>query len=229
MGTDIHYFAEKRVGDRWEPAFKMCNEAVDQDEEGEWPGEDFYFGSERNYELFQILAGIVEKETGLTSRGFEPISPPRGLPDDLSAEGAATAADTVDPEDGYFGHSWLMLRELMEFPWREKRREFIGFVNAENYRLFQSEQPFRMHQVSPKVLYSCADLKSYPLSEWDVVSNDEMDRRLREGTVSDRTWTKIIYTQSYAIAGHYILEDTIPKLSQVGSPEDVRVVFWFDC
>lgn len=76
-----------------------------------------------------------------------------------------------------------------------------------------------MQQISPKVIHSCANLKSYPVLERDVVSNDEMDRRLKKGTVADNTWTQITYTPSYSVAGHYILKDTIPKLSQVGPPD----------
>ncbi|NUQ66467.1 MAG: hypothetical protein HUU20_28735 [Pirellulales bacterium] len=62
-------------------------------------------------------------ETGLTSRGFEPISPPRGLPVDLSQEIRAMARDPNDPETwekySLFGHSWLLLKELIDFPWKE--------------------------------------------------------------------------------------------------------------
>ena len=125
--------------------------------------------------------------------------------------------------------SWLLLKELIDFPWHEKQRTFVGFVDAENYPKFAAGQPFRYRQVSPKVLYSCDDLKQYPLPEWDVVSNDEMQRRLDSGTVTDETWTKITYHQSYAVPGHWILVDTIPKLSKVGPPEGVRVVFHFGC
>ena len=79
------------------------------------------------------------------------------------------------------------------------------------------------------MLYSCDDLKEYPLPEWDVVSNEEMQRRIDESTTTEHCWTKITYHQSYAIPGHGILVDTIPKLSKVGPPEGVRVVFHFCC
>ncbi len=233
MGTDIIYLAEKRVGDHWEPAFDTYYEPDDPDEprfldhEGE-----FYFGAERNYELYQILAGTVDKETGLTSRGFEPISPPRGYPDDLSDAVREQWGIPRDPaghsrssDDG----SWLLLKELIDFPWQEKQRTFVGYANAENYAKFAAGQPFKYRQVSPKVLYSCDDLKKYPLPEWDVVSNEEMQRRVDNSTVTDETWTKITYHQSYAIPGHGILVDTIPKLSKVGPPDGVRVVFHFCC
>ncbi|MBM4092817.1 MAG: hypothetical protein FJ276_25925 [Planctomycetes bacterium] len=45
----------------------------------------------------------------------------------------------------------------------------------------------------------------------------------------ERLRTRIEYQESYANAGHGILVDTIPKLSQVGPPDGVRVVFCFSC
>lgn len=233
MGTDIFYLAEKRVDDHWEPAFETYYEPPDPDGQRILDHEEqFYFGGNRNYELYQILAGFVEQETGLTSRGFEPISPPRGYPEDVSEAIRQQWGDLDSPEardSGCFGLSWLLLKELIDFPWHEKQRTFVGYVNAENYRKFAAGQPFRFRQVSPKVLYSCDDLKEYPLPEWDVVSNEEMQRRIDSSTVTEQTWTKITYSQSYAIPGHGILVDTIPKLSQVGPPDGVRVVFHFCC
>ena len=236
MGTDIHYYAEKRTGDHWEPAFQTYYEDEnDLEDRSLWHGEQFYFGSDRNYELYQILSWTVDSDTGLTSRGFAPISPPRGLPADLSPEIRMIARDPNDPETwekhSLFGHSWLLLRELMDFPWKETFRRFIGFVNAEDYSLFRAGKPFRMQQVSPRVLYGCKDLDAYPKPEWNVVSNEQMEQMIRAATepVSDRLWTQIEYQESYAIPGHHILADTIPKLSKVGAPVDVRVIFWFSC
>ena len=110
MGTNIHYYAEKRTDGNWEPAFQTYYEDEnDPEERSLWHGEQFYFGSERNYE--------------------------------------------------------------------------------------------------------------------------QMERTILASTepVSDRLWTRIEYQESYAIPGHHILADTIPKLSEVGAPEDVRVTFWFSC
>lgn len=40
-------------------------------------------------------------------------------------------------------------------------------------------------------------------------------------------WTLVEFSENYAVTGQGILEDTIPKLSALGTPEQVRVVFWF--
>lgn len=234
MGTDIFYLAEKRVGDHWEPAFETFAFSDPDDPDGSrflYHEDEFYFGANRNYELYEILAGTIDKETGLTSRGFEPISPPRGYPDDLSDAVRQLWRDPADPKgcNGCYGFSWLLLKELIDFPWKEKERTFVGCADAENHPLFSSGQRFKYRQVSPKVLYSCQDLKDYPLPEWDIVSNEEMQWRIDSGTASEQTWTQITYSRSYAGPGQGILNDTIPKLSKVGPPDGVRVVFHFCC
>src|SRR5262249_51238283 len=115
MGTDISCFAERRTEQGWE----LCE------------GLEFYRGEERNYALFAILAGVKR----LTNAGFDSISPPRGLPPDLSP-GLGGRADFTD---GGFYHnaSWLTLKELQEFPWHEKQRAFTGWVDAEQYQVFR--------------------------------------------------------------------------------------------
>ena len=255
MGTDITYLAEKRVGDHWEPAFDTYLESGDPDEPRFlYHGNQFYFAGDRNYELYQILAGTVDAKTGLTSRGFEPISPPRGYPNDLSYAVRQVLGDPDGESPDSFGGSWLLLQELIEFPWKDKERTFIGLVDAENYSLFKAGQPFKMEQVTPQILYRCQDVKGSVASPKHVISNEEMESwiatetfdqpddlqaalsRMDEGLPSQPRYdprenlrTEIEYQQSYAIAGHGILVDTIPKLSKVGPPGGVRVVFDFSC
>ena len=114
------YLAEKRVDDHWEPAFETYYEPDDPDAERFLDHEEeFYFGGNRNYELYQILAGYVEPETGLTSRGFEPISPPRGYPEDVSDAVRQQWGDLDSPEardSGCFGLSWLLLQGTDRLP-----------------------------------------------------------------------------------------------------------------
>src|SRR4051794_19620445 len=105
MGTDIHCVAERRVEGAWEPC----------------PVE-FYCGEERNYALFAILAGVRR----MTNGGFEPIVPPRGLPPDMGGPGE-------DSGSCDHNHTWLTLRELLEFPWGTKMYPVDGFVRADQY------------------------------------------------------------------------------------------------
>ena len=187
MGTDIHYWAERRTESGWE----QCPL-------------DFYCGDERNYALFAILADVKR----MTNGGFEPIAPPRGFPPD-----SPLAAKSTEGGGGYYhNETWLSLRELLDFPWHEKKREFRGWVDAEQYQVFKKTgQPQRFVDQTA-----------------DLVSNEEMDRLLREGGKTEGFLTMITFGIPYAaFAGPFVTE-TLPKLQTLGSPDDVRLVMFFD-
>lgn len=105
MGTDIHLFVERRTPDGWE--------SLDTWIEGRrgyaYPSWDNRFYSDRNYDLFAVLADVRN------SGGFKPISPSRGLPGDLSPN-LRKYSQLGDNHN----HSWLMLRELVEYDWDQR-------------------------------------------------------------------------------------------------------------
>ncbi len=117
MGCDIHFYVERKVdnvwcsADRWEPN-------PDADEEGQPSltitySERFY--SDRNYDLFSILAD-VRNGSGFagcdTGDGFVPIDEPRGLPADVSEE---VLADSISWNGDGHSHSWFTVAELFEY------------------------------------------------------------------------------------------------------------------
>jgi hypothetical protein len=199
MGTDIHCFAERRTERGWE----LCR-GTETGPDGEQYALSFYCGEERNYALFAILAGVQR----MTNGGFEPVAPPRGLPADsltLKAEGLT--------DGGYYHNAtWLTLRELLEFPWQERRREFIGWVNAEQYALFkQNGAPGQFVEESAR-----------------CVSNAEMDRLLAAGADTAGVQTLVRFGIPYAVFAGPFVTETLPLLQQQGPPDDVRLVLYFD-
>jgi hypothetical protein len=64
---------------------------------------DFY----RQTACFAVLADIGNLK-------YKPISEPRGLPEDR---------DPVDTYIGEFGHSWLLLSEILAFDWDQKVKQ----------------------------------------------------------------------------------------------------------
>jgi len=102
MGADINAFAERRTADSWE----ICRRA---------DGSIFVppCVGDRDRVLFAALGAYP------WCPQVEPICPPRGLPVDLSAEGRDWAEQTVG-KPGYVGHSWLLVAELLAFPWAER-------------------------------------------------------------------------------------------------------------
>jgi hypothetical protein len=84
MGTDIHLYAEQRLGNgRWVALF------------------DSQVFIWRDYGLFTRLAGVRERE------GVVPISQPRGMPADASE----TVREGLSSGD-YHSHSWISGEEF---------------------------------------------------------------------------------------------------------------------
>jgi hypothetical protein len=110
MGTDIEMYAEKREAGSWKPCFPLRRGNLGD------PRMTVEYRNDRNYALFRILADVGR----LTNQGIVPVFKPRGLPDDLSPE-LATLADFIADYDFSHNYSWLLLRELLEFPWYEQR------------------------------------------------------------------------------------------------------------
>jgi hypothetical protein len=85
MGCDIHSRAERKVDGKWE----IINPGYEP------------FGW-RDYRVFAFLAGVRN------TFDIPPLSPPRGLPDDIADDG----------DDNYLGDhsfSWLAVQELLDF------------------------------------------------------------------------------------------------------------------
>lgn len=112
MGTDIH----GRVQMRWEANGKWEDECAIEDG--------------RNYAVFAMLAG-VRNDFGFagckTHAPLQPISEPRGLPDDNPE---------YKFEDWAFGdhsESWLTLREILDWPGWNEDMQMTGLVKREEY------------------------------------------------------------------------------------------------
>jgi hypothetical protein len=117
MGTDIYMYSERRG----ESAWLLCSPLTPD------PGvslpEPLPAGflapasiyDRRNYDLFAILAGV--RNCAHSAVPYQPIAAARGLPADLSDALAVWVARWGAVDDA----SWLLLRELEEFPWHDRR------------------------------------------------------------------------------------------------------------
>lgn len=98
MGCDIHLHVETKTPNGWREVESLC---------------DFY--NSRNYSLFYLLAGVRGPED------FEPISEPRGLPNDLSA----TVRLSVEGwECDAHSRTWFTLAELQAVDWSPTQSRF---------------------------------------------------------------------------------------------------------
>lgn len=69
-----------------------------------------------------------------TGDGFTPISEPRGLPEDVTAE-VKEASDRWGV-DGH-SHSWVILAELLAYDWQGQRTKLRGWVSGSDFRLWK--------------------------------------------------------------------------------------------
>lgn len=169
MGCDIHMEVEylDKIEGTWQRAEKLiANKYHDPGDPSsrsmireEWYGD-------RSYDLFAMLAnvrngrGFAGIPTGIP---IEPISQPRGIPEDCSDETQAF----VDywGEDGH-SHSYLSLQELAAVPWFENKITHFGCVTPNEYDRFR--------------VYGRPDSWSGAISgpHVEIVSNEEMAARI---------------------------------------------------
>jgi hypothetical protein len=237
MGCDIHLYVERRENGKWVPvADKIPNERYgeDYDQYGtetvsqfskstwdekypdEFKGLNNVFYQGRNYNLFAILANVRNGHgfAGVpTGKGFEPISMPRGLPDDVSQE--------VKRISDYWGidghsHSWLAARELLEFDYKGQTTESYAIVTKGQYKQFlKTDKP----------------PQRYAAGVWGlnirVVDNAEiMDTPYDDGI---EYYTRIAWPETYREAvGEHVFATLMANLKALSDLDNVRIVFWFD-
>ena len=124
MSCDIHAYVEVRREGKWEYIpiesdwQKNWRKRYLEDEDGGIAELDIG----RNYDLFAILAG-VRNGRGFagcdTGDGFNPISKPKGLPEDVSPEVARKSEEWG--VDGH-SHSWHTLADLLAYDLTQRTR-----------------------------------------------------------------------------------------------------------
>lgn len=248
MGCDIHLMVEKKLGtygdnqqySHWAVVRRMpmdndyarrMKEEKEKGEVGYWTrryrelelsgGTDHWFYDGRNYDLFAMLAdvrngyGFAGMDTG---DGFKPISQPKGIPDQSSS----AYEKLVDMWDGDgHSHSYLTLKELLEYDWKGQTTKKRGWVSPSEFETYTE-------QGKP-------DSWSGMVRGGGVihVSNAEMNEIINGNF--PKVPNKMYYTQieweiSYYDHASYFVDNLhlLQELSEDGIGEDVRIVFFFD-
>lgn len=185
MGCDIHLYVEKKTKGKWQHI-----------------AGNFY--DSRNYETFAILADVRN------GNGIKPISPPKGLPIDVSK--AVRQESDNWGRDGH-SHSYLTMQELSGFDW--KQVVYIGgIVDEQDYHLFKKT--------------------GHPPQSWcqgvsgpniEVVTPEEMEKPNTNG--KDR-FCRIRWPMVYNDEVDSGFVEMLEELKEMGKPDEVRIVFWFD-
>jgi len=224
MGCDIHTFIEVRENGTWK-YYDWEKEFQDGVYEDGSPRKDcgkiFYHPLHigRNYDLFAILASVRNDRrfAGIkTSEGLRPIEKPRGLPLDVTLE-VKEESDRWDI-DGH-SHSYMLLSELLTYDYDGQSTTQYGVVGKEGYQEWKE--------------------KGYPSSYSDAVSggmvrnisNAEMDDIIAGKTELDKNlshYTQVQWQETYREAVGESWFRMLEELAKLGSPDNVRLVFWFD-
>lgn len=230
MGCDIHFYVEKKVDGAW----KLQGELVNDDGCKYVSGPDFYDG--RNYNLFAILADVRNGRgfAGIkTGEGFNPISDPRGVPDDASDE-YKQLVDCWDA-DGH-SHSHHTLRQLLDYDWTQTTG-LQGWCSMDEYLPWAA---YGDKLSGPKGY--CGGVSGggvQHLTDEEAVALAEQYRALSWG--EHKSFIEGLGHGKYALAKwqeHYhqaagsFWARTIPKLLKLAGGtaglDDVRCVFFFD-
>lgn len=207
MGTDIHVHVEVRRNNKWE--YKMGLEL------------------DRNYDLFAMLAD-VRNGTGfagiVTGEGFNPISKPKGLPKDVSAE----VQERAEYWDGdAHSHSYLTTQELKEYDWNQKTKK-RGVITLAEFKRIEGKgapQSWFAAVSGPGTIYIQSPADKHLILHGFTGSVPQIAdvRNLGKTIYVEHEWET-----TYGEATGSFVKETIPLLGLVGAPEDVRIVFYFD-
>lgn len=238
MGCDIHAWAEVRQPDG---SWRVVTERVFPDpywreENAVEDGSKYYHGpttnrpiSRRNYNLFAVLADVRNGRgfAGIpTGMGFEPISKPKGVPDDATPEYQKEVQDWG--VDGH-SHSWLTVAEILEFFKKTRTTVLFGVFSEREY--------VKMLRTGKKSYSGFVDGQSavilnpeqYEEMLPDVFETLMTSKEPKKRDPDKHYFIRYAWEQSYEDSiGPSFFEDTLPALEKLGPTTDVRLVFFFD-
>jgi hypothetical protein len=170
---------------------------------------DWY--SQRNYYAFAILANVRHDH-------FNPISLPKGLPNDLSED--LKTKDCL----GEHSFSWLTVKEMIDFDWNQTV-ENTGIINWETF-VERMEKGITSEPES-----YCANVIGNNIkiiSESDALGKYKSIKEHDLQLLPFDYRVKIKWKQTYADAAGAFM-DVLEYLKKIDkNPENVRIVFGFD-
>lgn len=225
MGTDISLYVQRRTEQGWKTIFP--DPSLHLHLHGDYytaDVESWAWYSGRNYELFALLADVRNY-----SKNHSPWAH-RGLPPDFFS----------DSTHGH-SHTWASLKELLDFDWENEKIKFSAYMNPTAYQNWR--ETGQAHSFC----------RGRPMSDGSKeVSSSEMNEMIANGAIYKHTWrgpngehsswlpkesgthyyTYVTWTEPAAETCQWFVKRTLPAISEAthdSKPEDVRLVYWFDC
>jgi len=226
MGTGIHVYVEKKVNGVWEAQGTFGNKAEDDEEEcyGLTSPPIYRY---RNYYLFAILAGV-----GNYFYFHDPlnvIAPPRGIPKNASPEYLRCASGS-----DWHSHSWLTLRNILNFDWTQKlvqRGWFLASTYIPWAAYEDSPCPKGYWSNSPQEnILSDNDVKTL-VSEYKALGGQPAQQRDLLATYFNTYVPHEWGAPYHTLAGPLFLKAVLELLVLGGGTKginNIRMVFFFD-
>jgi len=231
MGTDIHFYVQKRHPEKPEEWVFMEAPAPTEEFDIKWEkdhGDKDWFRrswySSRNYNLFAILANVRNGAgfAGLdTGDGFQTMtSELRGLPDDFEVTKWMRKHD--DPEHSH-SLNWVSLKEVLEFPWKDLETNHRGWVGEGEFKTWLESK-----QKGPNSWSGGISGRSVRHVDVGMMTNIVQGKLTREEGIS--YYCKLEWAETYWESCQFFCETVLPQLEELadGDPSSVRLVFWFD-
>lgn len=231
MGTDIHFYVQRRDPQTREWRFLEPPESILSDWDKEWEDEnkdkDWYRRSwynGRNYDLFAMLANVRNGHgfAGIdTGDGFKPIAETRGLPEDFVPDEHLLEHD--NPEWGH-DRQWLSLREVLDYPVQELETKQRGWVSAEEFKNWLEGD-----DNGPRTY--CGGVDGPSIKHVDVATMTKIVKGELEKEPGKQYYCRLEWGESYFEAASYFFETVVPCVKELVGDEgvdDVRFVMWFD-
>lgn len=249
MGADIHFYVEKRTpGGAWFTCDAWERNTYSDDPDALHVPYEKAFYSDRNYDLFAILAdvrngyGFAGCDTG---DGFEPIDMPRGVPEDADPRYKMMVQSWGG--DGH-SHSYFTVAELLAYDWTQEARH-RGWVNISDWAEWKSRgkpeswsggvSGGQVRHLPPAAIEAAwvtlRKEKGWPEQRWPSLHlcgfDDEAKanrERMTELLGGGHIYTQVEWTEPYYESAGSFWSKTMPRLLALGKPEDVRICFFFD-
>lgn len=237
MGCDIHLTVEKLVDGKWvdQSAWKTEHQGTPDEYTTQVRYDQWYGG--RNYALFALLADVRNYHN------FKPLADPRGIPANASREYREWA--TRWGGDGH-SHSYLTLKELLDFDWTQEtthkaQTEFAEFVRWSAYLRPRGNGPeMYAAMIGGKAITYCsmaeADAMVKTLIQQGAAQNIHELAHVLSGEEAQSSAdfrnmvVNIEWQEAYYLSASDFLGLTVPKLLALakGDHESVRICFFFD-
>jgi hypothetical protein len=230
VGTDIHFYVQRKDPETREWIFLDPPESILSDWDKKWEEDnkdkDWYrrsWYSGRNYDCFAILAdvrngyGFAGTDTG---NGFKPIAMPRGLPDDFIPN-----EDILEHDNPEYCHShqWLSLREVLEYPVKELETQKRGWVGEVEF-----ERWLESGDNGPRAY--CGGVCGPSIEHVDVATMTKIVKGQLEKDPGKKYYCQLEWGETYFEAARYFFGTLVPGVKEMVGDEgvdDVRFVMWF--